>query len=186
MPRDRKFPPALKCMVKYADASALQLSLEHCFKSCSERNQADGKVGLVGAKPVTTQVIVSSVTKSSPLAHLWRRWLKERPESNYKGMVDIAIGDSPAERVEIGLFGKTVPKRATNFVELAKKTAPEGYKQSKFHRFIKDITKGDGTGGASIYGEKFADENFKLKHYGAGWLSMANAGKDTNGSQFFT
>ena len=112
---------------------------------------------------------------------------------------DIEIDGEKTGRIVFGLFGDTVPKTVKNFSTLTDGSAGVGnagkplhFKSSKFHRIIPgfmaqggDFTRGNGTGGESIYGDKFADENFTLHHSKGYLLSMANAGPNTNGSQFF-
>mmetsp|Transcript_1040 Transcript_1040/g.2200 ORF Transcript_1040/g.2200 Transcript_1040/m.2200 type:complete len:200 (+) Transcript_1040:83-682(+) len=126
-------------------------------------------------------------------------WAAQRSSTNPVVFFDVAAGSKPLGRIEMSLAADVAPRTAENFRCLCtgekgngRSGKPLHYKGSTFHRVITnfmcqggDFTNFNGTGGESIYGGKFNDEDFSLKHTGAGILSMANAGPNTNGSQFF-
>ncbi|KAL5512330.1 PPI1_2 [Sanghuangporus baumii] len=123
---------------------------------------------------------------------LFRRCFSASATARKNVFFDVAVNERPSGRIVFKLFDDVVPKTARNFRELATGQHGYGYTGSIFHRIIPnfmiqggDFTRHNGTGGKSIYGERFPDENFKLRHNKPGLLSMANAGPNTNGSQFF-
>ncbi|KAL2083595.1 hypothetical protein ACEWY4_021368 [Coilia grayii] len=135
---------------------------------------------------------VKNRLKYCSLALAAARLFSSGPTKNPVVYLDIAADGEEIGRIIIELNADTVPKTAENFRALCTGEHGFGYKGCVFHRIIPefmcqggDFRNHNGTGGKSIYGKKFQDENFKLKHTGPGILSMANSGPNTNGSQFF-
>ena len=164
-------------------------------RSRAAHSRAHARTHRVSLRSRALALVEASAHCSLTLRHPLAVMPKDRPtdaEVTNTVFMDIEIGGEPAGRIEFGLYGGVVPKTAENFRALCTGEQGFGYADSPFHRIIPgfmcqggDITMGNGRGGKSIYGGRFDDENFDIGHGPPGTLSMANAGPNTNGSQFF-
>uniref|UniRef100_A0A9J8BD22 E3 SUMO-protein ligase RanBP2 n=1 Tax=Cyprinus carpio carpio TaxID=630221 RepID=A0A9J8BD22_CYPCA len=201
MRRERELKDCAKHIISQSiELKPMKTSANALVWTTTDYSEGDGKVEQLAVKFKTPQLVESfkqtftdcqSRMLQTDAAQMSAAEALSR-DSNPVVFFDITIDNKDAGRIVMELFAHIVPRTAENFRALCTGEKGFGYRRSIFYRIVPDfmceggdITNQDGTGGKSIYGGKFEDESFEVRHTGPGLLSMANRGRDTNSSQFF-